>query len=109
MIRSNGVFRHKFGAKPTVKDNIRFASKLEASYYQKLKLAQRSGKLLFFLRQVPFDLPGGLTYRADFLEFWEDGTVKVTDCKGFETKEYIMKKKLLEENYPIELNVVKRA
>ena len=101
--------KHKFNAKPQECDSIKFPSKLEAAYYKKLKLAQKSGELLFFLRQPTFDLPGGTSYKADFLEFWEDGTVVVTDCKGFETKEFIRSKKQVEDLYPVEINVVKKV
>lgn len=100
------VLRHKFNAKRTECDGIKFSSKREAAYYQQLKIAQQSGDLLFFLMQVPFNLPGGVKYRADFMEFWLDGTVTVTDCKGFRTPEYITKKKLVESLYPIEIHEV---
>lgn len=101
--------RHKFGSIATVKDDMRFDSKLEAKYYEKLKLFKQHGDLLFFLRQVPFHLPGGVVYRADFIEFWKDGEVQVTDIKGFETSDFIMKKKLVEALYPITINVIKKV
>lgn len=101
--------RHKFGAKPTLKDDIRFDSKLESRYYDKLKLFQKCGELLFFLRQVPLHLPGNTKYVVDFVEFWADGEVKFTDVKGVETKEFILKKKIVEELYPITINVVKKV
>lgn len=100
--------KHKFGAKPTKIDSIRFASKAEAEYYHKLKILVSSGELLFFLRQPSFDLGGGVTYKADFAEYWADGEVKFTDVKGFETKEFISKKKIVESLYPITINVVKK-
>ena len=81
MTRSRGLF-HKFHAKPTEADGIRFASKAEARRYEHLKLAQRGGTALFFLRQVPFHLPGGVVYRCDFLVFWADGRVTVEDVKA---------------------------
>lgn len=86
-----------------------YASKAEARYADKLDIAQKSGELLFYLRQVPFELPGSTTYRADFLEFWIDGTVCVTDVKGFETPEFKIKKALLEETYPVSLKIVKKV
>lgn len=101
--------RHKFGAKPTTIDSIRFDSKLEAMYYNKLKIAQSSGELLFFLRQVPFHLPGNVKYVVDFQEFWADGEVKFVDVKGVETKDFIMKKKMVEDLYPITINVIKKV
>tara|TARA_Y100000815_G_scaffold272534_1_gene301652 strand:- start:2140 stop:2307 length:168 start_codon:yes stop_codon:yes gene_type:complete len=54
-----------------------------------------------------FDLPGGVTYRADFIIFWSDGNVTIEDVKGFETSEFKLKKKMVEELYPINIEVVK--
>lgn len=99
--------RHKFGACPTETDGMRFDSKAEAKYYKKLKVLQLGGELVFFLRQVPFHLPGGVKYVVDFQEFWADGTVVFTDVKGMETSEFKTKKKLVESLYPIRINVVK--
>jgi hypothetical protein len=84
-----------------VVDGIRFGSKREAAYYSNLLLARRSGKLQFFLRQVPLHLPGGVVYRCDFVEFWNDGPPRFVDVKGFKTKEYAIKKKIVEATYPI--------
>lgn len=93
--------RHKFRARPIEHDGIKFPSKKEARHYDKLKLAVQSGKLLFFLRQVPIHLPGGVIYRVDFLEFWADGSVSFRDIKGFKTESYKAKKRMVEQMYPI--------
>lgn len=95
--------RHKFHNIPTEVDGIIFHSKKEAQYWQDLLLARKSGELLFALRQVPFHLPGGVSYRVDFLEFWRDGDVRAVDVKGFKTRAYIDKKKLVEALYPIKI------
>ena len=97
--------RHKYHAKPTTRNGIKFQSKKEARYYDELLLRQRAGEVLFFLRQVPFDLPGNTKYRADFMEFWTNGEVKVIDVKGYQTKEFIKNKKMVESIYPIEIEV----
>jgi len=91
--------RHKFGAKRTETDGIKFSSKKEAAYYQKLQMLKQSGQILFFLRQVPFHLPGGVRYVVDFAIFWADGDVEFIDVKGFKTPEYIAKKKMVEDLY----------
>lgn len=93
--------RHKFNAKKTEIDNHKFPSKKEAAYYLKLKKRVDEGEVQFFLRQCPFHLPGGIIYRIDFMEFWTDGTVHFIDVKGFVTPEYRLKKRLLEEFYPV--------
>ena len=97
--------RHKYGAKASEVDSIRFPSRLEAAYYQKLKLLQKAGAVLFFLRQVPIELPGNTTYRVDFVEFWapkygeEAGQIRWVDCKGYETEIFKLKKRQVEEFY----------
>lgn len=98
---------HKFHAQRTEYDGIRFDSKKEAQYYSQLKLRQKAGDVVFFLRQVPFDLPGGVKYRVDFQVFLQDGTVEFVDVKGMETKDFILKKKQVEALYPIKIKVVK--
>ncbi len=95
--------RHKFKAQPTEVDGIRFASKKESLYYRDLLLLQKSGEIVFFLMQTPFRLPGGVIYRADFMEFWASGEVKIVDVKGHKTPEYISKKKMVEALYPIKI------
>ena len=99
--------KHKFGAERTELDGIKFASKKESRYYSDLLIRQRIGEVVFFLRQVPFHLPGGTKYVVDFQEFMADGTVRFVEVKGFETKEWIMKKKIVESLYPITIEVVK--
>ena len=100
------MIRHKYKAIRTELDGIKFASKKEASYYKTLKALEQNGKVVFFLRQVPFHLPGGVTYRCDFAEFWADGTVHFVDVKGMKTRGFIDKKKLVESIYPVEIEVV---
>ena len=95
--------RHKFNAVKTEADGIRFDSKKEARRYEELKLLQRAGEIVFFLRQPAFDLPGKVKYRCDFQIFWKNGVVSFEDVKGFKTKDYIMKKKQVEALYPVEI------
>jgi len=101
--------RHKFGAKRSKIDAINFDSKLEAAYYNKLKILQSAGEVVFFLRQPMFDLGGGVTYKADFAVYWATGNVSFVDVKGVETKDFIMKKKLVESLYPISIDVIKKV
>ena len=95
--------RHKFNAQRTELDGIKFSSKREAQYYQELQFAVKSGDLLFFLRQVPLHLPGGVRYCIDFVEFWKNDEVRFVDTKGFRTPMYIAKKKMVEALYPIKI------
>lgn len=94
---------HKFHAHKTEVEGIKFSSKREANYFMQLRLAQKSGDLLFFLRQAPFHLPGNVRYVVDFVEFWKNGDVRFTDTKGFKTPMYIAKRKMVQALYPIEI------
>lgn len=98
--------KHKFNAIRTESDGIKFDSKREAKYYQELKLRKMCGQVIFFLRQVPFHLPGGVVYRCDFQEFHSDGTVHFVDVKGMSTPMFESKKKQVEELYPVEIEIV---
>ena len=72
-----------------------------------LKAMQRSGLIRDLREQVPFELipnqrgPDGkvieraLVYKADFVYTDSDGNTVVEDTKGFRTKEYIIKRKLM--------------
>ena len=92
--------KHKYNAKATMVDGIRFDSKKEAAYYCDLKLRQRAGEVIGFFRQVPIHLPGGTILRIDFLEFHADDTVHIVDVKGVETGEFKIKKREVEAVYP---------
>lgn len=100
------IHKHKYNAKKTEVDGIRFDSKKEARYYQDLLLRQRAGEVVFFLRQTAFHLPGGVVYRIDFQEFHSDGTVHFVDVKGMKTQMYIAKKKMVEATYPVTIEEV---
>lgn len=97
------MIRHKFNAVRTEVDGVKFSSKREARYFQQLQLAQKSGDLLFFLRQVPFHLAGGVRYVCDFAEFWKNGDVRFVDTKGFRTPMYKAKQKMVQATYPIKI------
>ena len=97
--------KHKYNAKRTVCDGIKFDSKKEAAYYGRLKMLVSAGEVIFFLRQVPFHLPGGVTYRVDFQEFLADGSIRFVDVKGMQTPEFKAKKKMVEALYPVEIEL----
>ena len=66
---------------------------------------QRIGEVVFFLRQVPFHLPGGTKYVVDFQECMAYGTVRFVDVKGFQPKEFIRAKKQVEAMYPVQIEL----
>lgn len=100
------MIKHKFHAKPTTYDGIKFSSKKESSRYSQLKILKQQGEVLFFLRQTPFHLPGNTKYVCDFVVFWNDGNVTFEDVKGMKTPMYVLKKKQVEDIYPIEITEI---
>lgn len=105
--RAQGRIPSKLGNVRTKRDGFTFDSKKEARYYDELVLRYKAGEVAFFLCQVPFRLPGGVTYRVDFVIFETGGTVRFIDVKGFETETFKIKKKIVEATYPVEIEVVK--
>lgn len=102
--------KHKYHAKPTVVDGVRFDSKAEARRYRELLLLQRAGEVEDILLQPRFELlpkekgPDGKTrravhYVADFLVSYPDGREEVEDVKGFVTPVYRLKKRMFEHKY----------
>jgi hypothetical protein len=106
--REPGKRSGKYNAVPVTVDGIRFASKLEARYYEALKLRQAAGQVAYFLCQVPFHLPGGVKYVVDFVEFHTDGVVRYVDTKGHVTETFKIKKRMVEELFPVKIEVVRR-
>lgn len=104
----------KYGAQPTVVDGIRFDSKAEAGYYQKLKARVAAGLVEFFTRQTAFHLPGNVRYVADFVEHLpctcgncSCQRVRVVDVKGVQTGMFKTKKRQVEALYPIQIEIEK--
>jgi hypothetical protein len=100
--------RAKYGNIKTERRGRLFDSKAEADRYDELVLLKRTGDIQGFACQPSFVLHGGIRYRPDFIVCDEFGFVWVEDVKGFETKDFIMKRKLWEEDYPwMELRIIK--
>lgn len=107
--KKRAALKHKFGAKKDWVNDIRFDSKLEASYYRYLLSAIESGDVLLVLRQVPFHLPGGTILRVDFAVFWANGEVTFDDAKGVETDEFKIKKREVEAIHGVTIRVIKKG
>lgn len=115
--RRNGT---KYNAHKTEIDGIEFPSKHEANRYCELKLLERDGEISNLRLQVDFELIPNqyrtekrygkngkelkdkqillerkVVYRADFVYTDKDGSQVVEDTKGFKTKEYLLKRKLM--------------
>ena len=110
---------NKYHAQKCVIDGIEFASRKEARRYQELLLLQRAGAIQDLQMQVKYVLVPAqhetyakwgkngkrlkdgkrlvereCSYIADFV-YTLDGKLVVEDTKGFRTKEYAIKRKLM--------------
>lgn len=98
--------RPKYGNRRVEVDGKKFDSQHEAEVYAGLMLRRRAGELWLVLRQVPFDLPGGIRYIADFVTVDPAGHVAVIDAKSEATKRnrvYINKKKQMRSEWGVEV------
>ena len=95
----------KYHSKKITRDGITFDSVKEYKRYQELALLERAGQVSDLQRQVKFELipsqringkvvERACTYIADFV-YYQDGRKVVEDTKGFKTKDYIIKRKLM--------------
>lgn len=105
----------KYHAKKVVVDGIQFDSKREATRYKELLLLERAGVISDLKRQVKFQLIPAqyrpvfdkktrkwkdrcvereCAYVADFV-YQQDGKTIVEDTKGFKTKDYVLKRKMM--------------
>ena len=100
----------KYHAVKTTVDNITFASKREAHYYLIYKRLEELGKITDLKLQPKFPFIYNnkkmFTYIADFSYTDEFGT-HIIDVKGVSTPIFKLKKKLIESQYKIEIEVVK--
>ena len=93
---------HKFAAKKTMVDGIVFLSKKEARRYSELKLLEQAGKINDLRLQVPYKIIIETRYVADFVYVdCFDGAEIVEDVKGYKTREYLRKKKLMKAQHGI--------
>jgi hypothetical protein len=105
-----GQRKPKFGSVSTIEDGYRFDSKLEARRYRYWANLWQCGAIGWFTRQVPFYLPGGIVYRADFLIAMLPGdtrTFRVEDCKGVMSRVSINKIKQVEQIYGFKVQIIK--
>ena len=108
---------NKYHAKSVVIDGIKFPSGKEGERFLYLRELEKRGEISNLRRQVRFELLpaaykdvvkhlktkdkvvsrvflGSVAYVADFV-YERDGQTVVEDTKGYKTKEYIIKKKMM--------------
>jgi len=102
--------RTKYGNKKVTVDGRTFDSVHEARVWTDLNYRVKAGELKCVLRQVPFELPGGIRYFADFVTIAPDMTIEgVYDAKSEITRKnrvYINKRKQVLAIYGIEIKEV---
>lgn len=120
-----------FNVKTKASDGMVFDSTKEARRYEQLILLQRAGEISDLKRQVEYELIPNqyetyerysktgkrledgkklierkVVYVADFVYTTKTGEVIVEDAKGFRTKDFILKRKLLLFRHGIKLREV---
>jgi hypothetical protein len=97
----------KYHNKRVQYDGRWFDSKKECDVYKKFALALKGGSIKALECQKRYEIiVEGMpvcTYVADFVVTWPDGKVEVFDAKGFKTKEYLLKRKLMKAVYDINI------
>ena len=108
----------KYNNKKVTVDGIEFDSRKEARRYAELKLLEKAGKIKDLELQkkfvlIPAQKRNGkvvereCSYFADFVYTDVDtGETIVEDTKGFITKDYIIKRKLLLFNFNIKITEI---
>lgn len=107
----------KYHSRKVTRDGEVFDSRKELHRYQELKLLEKAGKIADLQRQVKYVLlptqrvdgkvvERPVCYYADFV--YKDGTGKehVEDTKGFRTKDYILKRKMMLYFYRVRVEEV---
>lgn len=95
----------------TVVNGITFDSKREAFYYNLYRKLEKAKKIFNLQRQIPYVFKLNdkriFTYKADFQYTDSDGKTHVIDVKGVLTPVFRLKKKLIEAQHNIEIEIVK--
>lgn len=101
---------HKYHAKPTVYNGVRYDSKAEAEHAARLDLAQRAGAIRRWARQAPIPIgEAGVDrpYRVDFVVQNNDGSIHAEEVKGAETADFKRRKKQWAKRGPFPLLIIK--
>lgn len=116
----------KYQSKKTIVDGLEFDSRKEAARYKELRLLERAGAIQNLYTQYRFQLipahyemvtdpktgkqkrqciERACSYVADFV-YTKDGKKVVEDTKGFKTKDYILKRKMMLYFYGIRIQEI---
>lgn len=107
-----GSRRSKYGNRKTEYGGRVYDSAREAAYARELDLRKRAGEIRDWRPQprIPLVVNGVKVceYRADFLVTLVDGSEELHEVKGYETREWTLKRRLLEALHPERRLVVVR-
>lgn len=91
---------------------LKFDSLKERNHYIVLEHLEKTGQIKDLKRQVKFELQPSfklngktiraINYIADFT-YLKDGVLVVVDTKGFRTKDYLLKKKMFQYKYGMDI------
>ena len=106
----------KYGSRKITVDGVTFDSRKEYLRFCELSLLEKAGMVTDLKRQVRFELipsqwiDGKMVerpvhYVADFV-YQENGQTVVEDTKGFKTKDYILKRKMMLHTHGIRIREV---
>lgn len=106
----------KYRNKKVEVNGMTFDSKKEARRYKELLLLEKAGAIQDLQTQVKYVLIPSqridgkvvereCAYKADFV-YIENGETVVEDTKGFKTKDYIIKRKLMLKEYGIRIREI---
>jgi hypothetical protein len=103
--------KSKYGNNKVIIDNIEFDSQKEGDRYKLLKTMVKAGVISMLQLQVPYELNQGgthsLQYIADFVYVeTATGETIVEDVKGFRTKEYKKKRRLMKKVHNIKIKEI---
>lgn len=107
---------NKYHSKKITRDGMTFDSLKEYRRWCDLLLLEEAGEITGLERQTSFELipsqringkvvERACNYKADFT-YYKDGQWIVEDTKGFKTKDYIIKRKLMLRVFGIRINEV---
>lgn len=103
--------RNKYGAKRTEYKSLLgftriYDSMAEARYAASLDADVKIGLVRYWLPQVPFPLPGGVKYVADFMVIQTLGSIQFIDVKGRDTQASINKRKQVKALFGVDITII---
>lgn len=102
---------NKYGSKKTIYNGVKYDSAKEASFAEKLDLLFKAKEVIYWQRQVTYDLVVNgskiCSYRLDFKVMMKNGEFEYWDIKGCKTgsayQMFLLKKKLMAACHGIEV------